>query len=376
MRVTCSICMDCFDRKNIDNVNATACGHVFHELCLLHWHEMSKTCPTCRKPLRQKQIFKLFFDAAETKEVDVGNLQNQLDEAKAQLRAAGVEKIKQQEAADSLKAFLIQREDEVQKFKDKYMTAIGDRNLLESKLRSMKKEVAEKRQLSDENMALRCQVTDYENVKKLMASTTKEAEELLRSYGGGAGTQKQLATYCILLKRELQSTKDSRSEMANEVTRLIKEAGHWTARAKQHASRLKALEAETGHLRSLLQDAERRIQILKEKRHRDHTLLSKSILEESPAPERLKRPRLTDPEDTLSPAVPSPSIKIVSSAWKSKPGDTLTPTRPPLVAHGTNFFRPGLSPSSSLPSIIRTGYNGLGGHSKHVVGSKALPKRL
>uniref|UniRef100_A0A147BFZ4 Putative e3 ubiquitin ligase n=1 Tax=Ixodes ricinus TaxID=34613 RepID=A0A147BFZ4_IXORI len=372
MRVTCSICMDCFDRTSIDNVNTTACGHVFHELCLLHWHEMSKTCPTCRKPLRQRQIFKLFFSASESRDEDVGSLQNQLDDAKAKLRAAGVEKIKQQEAADALKAFLIQREDEVQQIKEKYMTAIGDRNLLESKLRSMKKEVAEKRQLSDENIVLRARLEECENVRKLMESTSKEAEELLRSYGDGYGTQKQLATYCCLLKRELQSTKDSRSSMANEVTRLIKEAGHWTARAKRQAVQLKALEAEVGETKKLLQDAEKRIRILKEKRHHDHMLLDHS-LQESPAPERLKRPRLTDPETTLSPEVPSPSVKIVMCAWK-KPGEVAAPTRLPLVARG-NLFRPAPSASGSPPSVIRTGYNGLGGHSKHVVGSKALSTR-
>ncbi|XP_040063176.1 E3 ubiquitin-protein ligase TRAIP-like [Ixodes scapularis] len=271
MRVTCSICMDCFDRTSTDNVNSTACGHVFHELCLLQWHEMSKTCPTCRKPLQQRQIFKLFFSASESRDEDVSSLQNQLDDAKAKLRAAGVEKIKQQEAADALKAFLIQREDEVQEIKEKYMTAIGDRNLLESKLRSMKKEVAEKRQLSDENIVLRARLEECE--------------------------------------KELQSTKDSRSNMANEVTCLIKEAGHWTARAKRQAVQLKALEAEVGETKKLLQDAEKRIRILKEKRHHDHMLLDHS-LQESPAPERLKRPRLTDPETTLSPEVPSPSVKM------------------------------------------------------------------
>ncbi|KAH7967831.1 hypothetical protein HPB52_002640 [Rhipicephalus sanguineus] len=162
MKFTCSICMDNFSSENVDNINATGCGHVFHEMCLLHWTEMSKTCPACRKPLRPKQVFKLYFNVSETKEVDVGDLQNKLDDAKAQLRAANVEKIKQQEAADTLKAFLIQREEEVQKFKDKYMNAIGEKSQLQAKIQSMRKEVSEKRQLYDENINLRSRITDYE----------------------------------------------------------------------------------------------------------------------------------------------------------------------------------------------------------------------
>lgn len=193
--------MDNFDCNNVDNVNATGCGHVFHEMCLLHWTEMSKTCPACRKPLRPKQVFKLYFNISETKEVDVGDLQNQLDDAKAQLRAASVEKIKLQEASDTLKAFLIQREEELQKFKDKYMSAIGERAQLQAKLQSMRKEVFEKRQLYDENITLRSRITEYEDIKKLISCNVKDAEELLKSYVDSSGSQKQLATYCSLVKR-------------------------------------------------------------------------------------------------------------------------------------------------------------------------------
>lgn len=264
MKVTCSICMDCFDCKNIDNVNATACGHVFHEICLLHWLEMGNSCPTCRKPLRQKQTFKIFFDISETKDVDVGDLQNQLDETKAHLRSAAAEKLKLQDAADTLKAFLIQREEEVQSLKDKYMALIGEKDVLQCKLRSMKQEVSEKRQLSDENMALRSQVSEYENVRKLMNSTCKEAEELLRTYGDGIGTQRQLATYCCLLKRELQSAKESRSQLIKEVTRLRKEASFRTAESKDQTSRIKVLELDVTHLKDLLRAAERRAERLKE----------------------------------------------------------------------------------------------------------------
>ncbi|KAH6936603.1 hypothetical protein HPB50_019971 [Hyalomma asiaticum] len=262
MKFTCSICMDNFSSENIDNINATGCGHVFHEMCLLHWTEMSKTCPACRKPLRPKQVFKLYFNVSETKEVDVGDLQNQLDDAKAQLRAANVEKIKQQEAADTLKAFLIQREEEVQKFKDKYMDTLGEKAQLQAKIQSMRKEVSEKRQLYDENITLRSRITDYE--------------------------------------RQLQTVTDSRSQLNKEALELRKRVAYLEVLVKERASRIRALEGDVSHLKDMLHRAEL-------KAERGSTPASTSaddgLIAESPAPERMKRPRLTNPEETPSPVV-------------------------------------------------------------------------
>ncbi|XP_049521393.1 E3 ubiquitin-protein ligase TRAIP-like isoform X1 [Dermacentor silvarum] len=256
MKFTCSICMDNFSSENVDNITATGCGHVFHEMCLLHWTEMSKTCPACRKPLRPKQVFKLFFNVSETKEVDVGDLQNKLDDAKAQLRAANVEKIKQQEAADTLKAFLIQREEELQKFKDKYMDALGERAQLQAKIQSMRKEVSEKRQLYDENITLRSRITGYESLRKLIDSNAKEADELLKSYADGPGAIKLLATYCVLVKRQLQTVTDSRSQLNREALDLRKKVAYLEVLARERVAHIRALEGDVNHLKDMLHRAE------------------------------------------------------------------------------------------------------------------------
>ncbi|XP_037276957.1 E3 ubiquitin-protein ligase TRAIP [Rhipicephalus microplus] len=372
MKFTCSICMDNFSSENIDNINATGCGHVFHEMCLLHWTEMSKTCPACRKPLRPKQVFKLYFNLSETKEVDVGDLQNKLDDAKAQLRAANVEKIKQQEAADTLKAFLIQREEEVQKFKDKYMTALGEKSQLQAKIQSMRKEVSEKRQLYDENIALRSRVTDYESLRKLIDSNAKEAEELLKSYAEGPGALKLLSTYCCLVKRQLQTVTDSRSQLNKEALDLRKKVAYLEVLSRERAARIRTLEGDVSHLKEMLHRAELKAE---KSSASASTSANDSIIAESPAPERLKRPRLTNPEETPSPGVASPALRIVTSAWHSKPPDGATPTREPLLPRKANFFRPP-AVTDSFKSVIRTGYNGLGGHSKHIVGSKPSLKKF
>ncbi|KAG0417982.1 hypothetical protein HPB47_005191 [Ixodes persulcatus] len=69
--------------------------------------------------------------------------------------------------------------------------------------------------------------------------------------------------------------------MANEVTRLIKEAAYWTAQAEQQAVQLKALEAEV-EVRKSLHDAEKQIWILEEKRRHYQMLLDHSLQERRP----------------------------------------------------------------------------------------------
>lgn len=364
--------MDCFSSENVDNINATGCGHVFHEMCLLHWTEMSKTCPACRKPLRPRQVFKLYFNLSETKELDVGDLQNKLDEAKAQLRAANVEKVKLQDASDTLKAFLIHREEEVQKFKDKYMNVLGEKAQLQAKIQSMKKEVSEKRQLYDENVALRSQVTGYESIKKLIDSNAKEADEILKSYPDAPGAVKQLSTYCSLVKRQLQTVTDNRSQLSKEALELRKRVAYLEVLARERAARVHALEADVSHLKDMVHRAELKAEksLASSGRNAEDGLIA-----ESPAPERMKRPHLTNPEETPSPGVGSPALRIVTSAWHTKAVGGSTPTREPLLPQKTNFFRPATN-RDTFQSVIRTGYNGLGGHAKHVVRSKPYLKRF
>lgn len=68
---------------------------------------------------------------------------------------------------------------------------------------------------------------------------------------------------CLRL-RELQSAKESRSQLIKEVTRLRKEASFRTAESKDQTSRIKVLELDVTHLKDLLRAAERRAERLKE----------------------------------------------------------------------------------------------------------------
>jgi hypothetical protein len=48
--VTCSICLDDFRKGDVVK-SLPLCKHLYHELCLKNWYEMSQsdTCPVCRR---------------------------------------------------------------------------------------------------------------------------------------------------------------------------------------------------------------------------------------------------------------------------------------------------------------------------------------
>lgn len=46
----CTICLE--DFGDVDNVLATPCNHVYHEVCIVKWLETSHMCPLCRYQMR------------------------------------------------------------------------------------------------------------------------------------------------------------------------------------------------------------------------------------------------------------------------------------------------------------------------------------
>lgn len=368
MKTVCSICMDCIDLLNIGTLTAAPCGHVFHESCLLKWLESTKSCPTCRKPTRQKQTLKLYFDAGDCDDIDLGRLQNKLNAAEAEVQSMNTKVSRLVKDLETCKTLVVMKETEAEKYKDKYMVTLGELSTARMQTKTLRKEVSEKRALSEQVESLHNRLSTYENVKKIVEGTTKEAEEILNSYGEGFGAINQLATYCVLLKRELQAANDSRTQLRQQLGQLRKEVGFKTSRLAEREASVKKLQAEAGRYRDLLEKAEAKLE------SRKKLNLCDELLAESPAPERLKRPRLTNPEETPSPHVPSPSLRVVSNAWRPKSSSfsqerSPSPVVQPPFVLGANYFKQ-KPETDSFISISRTGYNGLGGHSKHIIPSK------
>ena len=51
---SCVICLENFD--NINNVSSLPCGHQFHTKCITEWMLKSKTCPLCKKEIKNLNI--------------------------------------------------------------------------------------------------------------------------------------------------------------------------------------------------------------------------------------------------------------------------------------------------------------------------------
>ncbi|XP_064479555.1 E3 ubiquitin-protein ligase TRAIP-like [Ornithodoros turicata] len=369
MKLICSICMDIIDHFNIGTLTAASCGHVFHEVCLMKWVSSNKTCPTCRKPVQKRQIIKLYFDTGEVEDIDLGRLQNKLNAAEAEVQSVTLERSKLLRDLETCKSLVVVQENEAAKYKEKYMDTLGELSAAKMQSRTLRKEVAEKRALTAEVEALQSKVTTYENIKRIVDGTTKEAEDILTTYGEGFGTLKQLATYCVLLKRELQASNDSRAQLRQQVGELRKETSFKASRLMEKEASIKKWQAEAIRFKELLLAAEAKWE------SREKSVSHEKLLFESPAPERLKRPRLTNPEETPSPHVASPSLRVVTNAWRAKPSSSAvqdgseSAVLTPRLVMTSNFFKPKPS-SDTFQSIIRTGYNGFGGHSKHIIPSR------
>ncbi|XP_065289241.2 E3 ubiquitin-protein ligase trul-1-like [Dermacentor albipictus] len=349
MRTTCCICMDTIQAgsssdssSGSNSVSATECGHVFHEACLQRWLAASRSCPTCRKPLRAHGIVKLFLDAADVLPGGcIGNdggplqlLQRELGEARSQLEAAAVAERRQQEATVALRSSMRQIEGVARTYNAKYVNSLRENCHLRTQLRGLREEVRDKRHLRRENIALQARL---------------HAKE-----------------------RQLQTITDSRSQLNKEALDLRRTVAQLEVLTRERMARIRALEGDVSRLKDRLHRAEL-------KARKGSTSASSnaddSPFAESPAPQRMKRPRMTNPDETPSPSVASPALHTVTSAWHSMAPDGVTPTREPLPPWNTSFSRPPAA-TESFNSVTRAGYNGLGGHFNNVVGSNPYMKKF
>lgn len=209
-----------------NSVSATECGHVFHEACLQRWLAASRSCPTCRKPLRAHGIVKLFLDAADVLpggciSNDGGPLQllqRELSEVRSQLKATAVAEKRQQEATSALRSRMRQIEGVARTYNAKYVNALHENCHLRTQLRGLREEVRDKRHLRTENIFLQ---------------TRLHAKE-----------------------RQLQTVTDSRSQLNREALDLRKKVAYLEVLARERVAHIRALEGDVNHLKDMLHRAE------------------------------------------------------------------------------------------------------------------------
>ncbi|XP_017079292.1 E3 ubiquitin-protein ligase TRAIP [Drosophila eugracilis] len=254
LNLNCVICAELFGQA--DEVFATVCGHMFHHSCLNQWLDRSKTCPQCRNKCTTRNIFRVYFNLAnlDVSRIDVGSLQEQLDNAKLSLKMVEKERSKDEQALKNLKE--IQKkclktvaglEQKVQK-KDFLISSYAEQ------ISVLKNDVNVVDALRKENKSLKAQIQGMEGVSAILAAGSADAERLLKN----ESDPHVLANWVSTLKRELRQCESKKTELRN-VVKLVQND------LRKEIELKRKLEERVSHLESDLYQAQEKLQGLESK---------------------------------------------------------------------------------------------------------------
>lgn len=359
MRGNCVICSDLFDE--INSISAAPCGHVYHASCLSMWvSQSSRTCPQCRSRTDLKSILKLYFNFLPKSNANSSDLENEITNLKAQLSAKNVELVAAKKLRDDTVVFVRDAEKRASDLQQRVYKLEYEVSELRLKAKSASKLEQKVLKLEKMNAALTNDMELLNNVQTIVNGTQKDVEDILKEYDDHSGAAKQLATYCTFLKRELQKVVESKNKLADLNNKLKCENSLYAARIKSYES---ALEKP----RNLFQ--------------------GKMV-----TPAKLASP-FSSRENLFSADTPSTSkgssvseeidISPLSVTFNNKNKFNMciktstTVYKPESCSQNnlkfTNMTSLPLRKKNDDSSLIRTGYNGLGGHS-NFIGTSGIKK--
>lgn len=285
-----------------DEVSSTPCGHTFHSLCIIQWIERSKSCPQCRHKATEKSLVKLYFDSGGDESVieDPDTLQHMINSMKFQVRLKDGEISKVKESNSKLNKQNKGLREECKTI----MKQLGDKestNLaLKSQLKFMEQYKAEAEKAKQNASSLHNQLIKFQNVELILSGTAKDVENMMSSYSDSSESVRSLATFCALLKKELNKSSEDKNRFRDEAAALrskVKEL------KEMYSSAVKSLN-KTEQVNKLMQEdalsLEKENRSLKKKVDAlQKAVLSPSgdmknsviqrLISESPAPLKLKR---------------------------------------------------------------------------------------
>ncbi|KAK3879756.1 hypothetical protein Pcinc_015700 [Petrolisthes cinctipes] len=305
MRVGCVICGDLFVPS--EDISATPCGHTFHSICLIQWIERSKSCPQCRHKATLKSLVKLFFDtsSADNGEQDPDTLQQQLDGQKFQVRLKDQEINKLKETSGTLttqnRALREEYKSLERQLKVKESTVLA----LKTQLQFMDRITKEAQKAKDESKNLREQLKILQNVETVVSGLTRDVEVMLVSYSNNPDSTKALATFCSILKKELNKTIDDKKKLRDEVSLMRRKVKESRQNYDTVAKKLSTVEQINTNLNDDIKALERENTSAKKKVIAlQEAVISPSgdvknsalhrLIAESPAPAQLKRSQRED----------------------------------------------------------------------------------
>lgn len=362
MKATCVICSDILDGENT-NVT-TPCGHVFHEICVLQWLEYKSSCPACRQNINKHKLVKLFFTiSSEETQNSADHLENELSNVKALIRSKDMQIKKLQDRASELKCFVVKAEEERDDHKKQNLEYMGEITSLRIQLKQSLKNNSYYKKTATENQTLQNQLLLLKNVGAIIDGRESDINEILNSYGEGQQSLSHMATYIIMLKKQLQTSRVENSSLHKEVKEFRRNIGYLNAQVHEKNREVESLSSDVKRLNECLEQMEGSNRPKDGKRSSDRfntpTTLSHSLLENTPTP--CKRPKINMVNAFVS--------KIKKQDEYEE--DSL------LVNLGKNILQnKQLDNLDNDDSTIRQGYDGLGGHSKHIFRSTSVKIKL
>ncbi|EDW91674.1 E3 ubiquitin-protein ligase TRAIP [Drosophila yakuba] len=254
LNLNCVICAELFGQA--DEVFATVCGHMFHHSCLNQWLDRSKTCPQCRNKCTTRNIFRVYFNLAnlDVSRIDVGSLQEQLDNAKLSMKMVEKERSKDEQQIRDLKETqkkclktIAGLEQKVQK-KDFLISSYVEQ------ISILKSDAHVVDGLRKENKSLKSQIQAMEGMSAILAAGSADADRLLKN----EADPHVLANWVSTLKRELRQCESKKTELRN-VVKLVQND------LRKEIELKRKLEERVSHLESDLYQAQEKLQAFETK---------------------------------------------------------------------------------------------------------------
>ncbi|KAK3583384.1 hypothetical protein CHS0354_040347 [Potamilus streckersoni] len=415
MKALCCICQEFFVNGDTINVSAISCGHIFHDTCLNEWLLTANTCPSCRCQVNKRGIVpKLFFDGGDDidpAEFDSDKLRNEVDNLKLKIR----EKDKEKGEVIESKNLLSCRMKEMEKAKSQVERLLREEQSMNSSLKKQL-EYFQCQQKSIEMEKEECKrikkkLIELQGVETLLSGCESDAQEIIAQSGEGEGAITLLSQQCALIKREYERVKLEKKTLKDELDKCRKEVLLKSKTLYDQTKKLEILQEQLLRSEEDLKTVEKEKEVLKRKlSHLKKAIASPSaaasssfietLMEPSPnnsmnsTPIRLSKPDKNDSlidlasPDIVQPTPPEVKIKReceqneikyvkISSASEQNPAkkvrrDIQDISNFTSTLGSMNIFK---KKSSDYSSVIRQGYNGLGGHESFTQIQK-VPKPL
>lgn len=244
LNLNCVICAELFTQTA--DVYVTKCGHMFHYSCLCQWLERSKSCPQCRNKCTESNVHRVYFNLAnlDNSTIDVGSLQEKLDNAQLKVQVTEKELRKAEEQIKTLKATqkkcmktISGLEQKVQKNDFVILSYV-------EQLKIVKQQANEAESLRKEVKTLKEQITMMENVSSILTSTAQDAEKLLKE----ENNPMTLSVWVTTLKRELRTCESRKTDLRNVLKVVQSDLRREIDLRKKREDRLSQLESENYNL--------------------------------------------------------------------------------------------------------------------------------